>query len=882
MNLDWLVYANQNKTRDMPISNQLIQAMGSVLPNMGLGFEVLSGGQPAIGTSDRRVGSTRHDEGNAADGYFTKEGRRLNWQNEEDRAVILEALTGLKEAGLTGFGMGPGYMAPGMVHLGYGTPAVWGADGKGANAPRWLQNWYLNTGRAYEGQSYINQTLNEGILRDRLNRRQVSGERPEPKEYPNKFARMYDSIVGVRDANPNPNAGRRSLDMQNRILERGGLAARESMGFEPESLGFNGAAPYTLDRGSMPSEELGFSDIEEINPLRYSYSRALDSAEFDAMTAEAVAKQLDDTFNSPNYRKAGGRSSDIAAAQNSPESFKTYSDQPTRSGTSGVTPEMIADSARASTSNEGAGQTAADLSTQEGNNRRQMFADVLQTLGVGLGQMSRGQPINAIEQVAAMQQRRAEAAQQAKRDEFNQAMQQERLAMERQRVNMELQKFGLERERFKQNLAANRPVNFSPIRARYPQLGELIDLYEQNPYNESIRNQILNATTDLATQELEQDPTMPPGASELLTGYLEGNIDDAQFAGFVSQLPKPQADLMLSTVDAFKSPDLTPAQRHAEQLTDNQIKIGEVRPENRAQAMNTNLERVLRAEGSGTLEPYDASQERRNAAAKIRDEEGRKYYAELETSRRLAEGMGANLDLAAKTTLDLIISGKSTGRGSTFLASLSSTLESTAETAKIAEVMGFDESETASRVEAIDAASRGLAFVVAKQMLSGQGSVTDSERAQILRMLFSADQTNETRYAAIRRLQALSDADILAARSYQEIVKPGDFMHDNYQEGYSASERMRTLGAQISGSMTSYHMAHALYMQDRENSELASVFEDPDEVIKVFQDSIPQMTKSEALLFADSLIQIWHPEKGEGYAVYRDMDGNVAKIRVDD
>ncbi|MGU3399223.1 hypothetical protein ACLBWS_05690 [Brucellaceae bacterium D45D] len=138
----WLRYANQGATRNLPISPQLLNAFNTFLPEMGVTMEVFSGGQPAKGTSSRRVGSVRHDHGNAADVFFSKDGRRLDWANPNDLPVFQEIVSRGKGAGITGFGAGPGYMQPGSMHVGFGSPGVWGAGGKGDNAPEWLRKAY--------------------------------------------------------------------------------------------------------------------------------------------------------------------------------------------------------------------------------------------------------------------------------------------------------------------------------------------------------------------------------------------------------------------------------------------------------------------------------------------------------------------------------------------------------------------------------------------------------------------------------------------------------------------------------------------------------------------------------------------------------------------
>ncbi len=141
---DWLRYANEGATRNQPISPDLAKALG-FLPEMGLSMEVFSGGQPAEGGGPR-VGSTRHDHGNATDAFFYKDGQKLDWRNPEHLPILQEVVRRGKENGITGFGAGERYMQPGSMHVGFGDPAVWGAGGKGTNAPDWLR--YANEGAA--------------------------------------------------------------------------------------------------------------------------------------------------------------------------------------------------------------------------------------------------------------------------------------------------------------------------------------------------------------------------------------------------------------------------------------------------------------------------------------------------------------------------------------------------------------------------------------------------------------------------------------------------------------------------------------------------------------------------------------------------------------
>lgn len=138
----WLEYANQGATRNQPLSPDLVNAM-SFLPELGVTMRVVSGGQEAEGPN--RVGSTRHDHGNAGDVDFYRDGRKLDWNNPDDLPVLSNIVSRARANGVTGIGAGDDYMGPGRFHIGFGTEAVWGAGGKGENAPDWLRAAYNGT-----------------------------------------------------------------------------------------------------------------------------------------------------------------------------------------------------------------------------------------------------------------------------------------------------------------------------------------------------------------------------------------------------------------------------------------------------------------------------------------------------------------------------------------------------------------------------------------------------------------------------------------------------------------------------------------------------------------------------------------------------------------
>lgn len=136
---NYIRYANQGATRNQHLDPKLVSAL-SFLGDMGITAEVFSGGQPAKGSGLPRVGSTRHDHGNAGDMFFYRGDEKLDWSNPEHLPVYQEMVQRGRANGVTGWGAGDGYMQPGSMHVGFGSEGVWGAGGKGDNAPQWLRD----------------------------------------------------------------------------------------------------------------------------------------------------------------------------------------------------------------------------------------------------------------------------------------------------------------------------------------------------------------------------------------------------------------------------------------------------------------------------------------------------------------------------------------------------------------------------------------------------------------------------------------------------------------------------------------------------------------------------------------------------------------------
>lgn len=132
-----LIYANSG-TRNQPLSSDLAALYEQAARAAGISaIRVTSGGQPAAGPN--RVGSTRHNHGNAGDIQLLVNGRVLNFTNPQDLPIMQKFVSAAHSGGATGIGAGVDYMGPSTLHVGYGAPAVWGAGGSSKNAPDWLR-----------------------------------------------------------------------------------------------------------------------------------------------------------------------------------------------------------------------------------------------------------------------------------------------------------------------------------------------------------------------------------------------------------------------------------------------------------------------------------------------------------------------------------------------------------------------------------------------------------------------------------------------------------------------------------------------------------------------------------------------------------------------
>jgi hypothetical protein len=133
----------QAKTRKRPLASKTKNVLEYAAAQNGVFVDVKSGGQYKKGQGPR-TGSTRHDEGNAADFqlYRMVNGKKqyLDMTNKNDLPVIQKFMSDSAAAGFTGFGAHPAYMGEKTFHGGFGKKSYWGAGQSSDGAPEWLKD----------------------------------------------------------------------------------------------------------------------------------------------------------------------------------------------------------------------------------------------------------------------------------------------------------------------------------------------------------------------------------------------------------------------------------------------------------------------------------------------------------------------------------------------------------------------------------------------------------------------------------------------------------------------------------------------------------------------------------------------------------------------
>ncbi|MDA8882843.1 phage baseplate assembly protein V [bacterium] len=133
------------RTRNKPIQSQLFSILESAAQNAGVNVVIFSGGQDPAGPGARRTGSTRHDNGYAADVWLYSgptSGSKLSSSKSSDIPIIKKFAKACFDNNANAVGVGPGYMDDVGVHVDIATyksdSGVWGSTHSVGSASSWL------------------------------------------------------------------------------------------------------------------------------------------------------------------------------------------------------------------------------------------------------------------------------------------------------------------------------------------------------------------------------------------------------------------------------------------------------------------------------------------------------------------------------------------------------------------------------------------------------------------------------------------------------------------------------------------------------------------------------------------------------------------------
>src|SRR5262245_29076184 len=134
----------RGKIRHLPVDPRRLQRMQEILASIDpeLDIDVVSGGQPALGSRGRRTGSTRHDVhggvSETADIVFSRRGQQILPNSNKELYARFIQRAAQEFPGMGHYNWG--------IHVGGGTPAFWGPTTHASSADPYFVAAY-NEGR---------------------------------------------------------------------------------------------------------------------------------------------------------------------------------------------------------------------------------------------------------------------------------------------------------------------------------------------------------------------------------------------------------------------------------------------------------------------------------------------------------------------------------------------------------------------------------------------------------------------------------------------------------------------------------------------------------------------------------------------------------------
>lgn len=167
-----------------------------------------------------------------------------------------------------------------------------------------------------------------------------------------------------------------------------------------------------------------------------------------------------------------------------------------------------------------------------------------------------------------------------------------------------------------------------------------------------------------------------------------------------------------------------------------------------------------------------------------------------------------------------------------------------------------------------DNAAATLALLIAKPMVQGQGTITDAERANLVKVVANENMTPEARLAVIGKLRVLNDIDAAFANAYEEGMN-----FEDYSNSRSLYSNLKRNAADIMPALTESAGFVNAY-NNREGFEtLEEAFDLPQSAI--VQRAAPLMTEEQYRMYGKAIPTMNINGKDYKFHAIRGKDGSV-------
>lgn len=384
------------------------------------------------------------------------------------------------------------------------------------------------------------------------------------------------------------------------------------------------------------------------------------------------------------------------------------------------------------------------------------FKTMMGGLGVGLGQMSHGRPVDLqpyFTNIATQKQAAADSARKALEHSQDMAIKAMNAETSRMQANTAAQNANLAQQEFGLKMGEFNVANAAPFSEA--QMAEYMEDPELAPYvaglnspDAKIRQEAFQGMRGVFDKRADELMESEPDLGTLIDA-VGRNADPSEIAEIVSKEGLSADDMSKVYTSLGKSPTTLMKNVDAYQ---------------KALEENPEAARVMQEYQRNQLGMDETQKERHD----------REYYElrqeELTNQEVFNDKIDIQLNALEDATIGLLedgTAGEGPFRGAVELAGSAVRQWFGAEdAAEFETITGFNLNDLYAR----DRAAATLAMLITKPMIEGQGSVTDNERRELAKMVANPDMSPEARLIAIEQMRVLNNIDSAFARDYESGV----------------------------------------------------------------------------------------------------------------